>query len=277
MTTGIAGLGLIGGSLAKAYKAGGHSVLGFDTDKAVMNAAQQIGAIDAALNEQSIRRCDLIFIAVNPGAAVAWLEQNAAHIASSTIVIDCCGVKRSICARCFALAGRYGFAFVGGHPMAGSHKAGFPNSRAELFRGASMVLVPPEHSGPELLCYLEQLLKPIGFGCLTVTTAEKHDEMIAFSSQMAHVVSNAYIKNPSAREHEGFSAGSYKDLTRVAQLNAAMWTELCLDNSDNLICELDFFLASVQSYRAALAAKNPDELQALFEEGSNLKKELDKE
>ena len=277
MTTGIAGLGLIGGSLAKAYKADGHSVIGFDTDEAVMNYAQQIGSIDAVLNEESICRCDLIFIAVNPGAAVAWLEQNAAHIAKSTIVIDCCGVKRSVCSRCFALARRYGFTFVGGHPMAGSHKAGFPNSRADLFRGASMVLVPPNHDDAALLEHIEQLLKPIDFGCLTITTAEKHDEMIAFSSQMAHVVSNAYIKNPAAREHEGFSAGSYKDLTRVAQLNAAMWTELCLDNSDNLIHELDFFLASVQAYRNALAEKNQYELQALFEEGSNLKKELDKE
>jgi len=277
MTIGIAGLGLIGGSLAKAYKADGHSVIGFDTAKAVLTAAQQAGAIDAVLDEQSIGLCDLIFIAVNPGDAVAWLEQNAAHIATSAIVIDCCGVKRSVCAHCFALAGRYGFTFVGGHPMAGSHKAGFPNSRAELFRGASMVLVPPDHGGPALLDHVEKLLTPARFGHLTVTTAEKHDEMIAFSSQMAHVVSNAYIKNPAAREHEGFSAGSYKDLTRVAQLNAAMWTALCLDNSDNLVRELDFFLASVQQYRDALAAKNQDELQALFEEGSNLKKELDNE
>ena len=277
MTTGIVGLGLIGGSLAKSYKADGHSVIGCDTAKAVMNSAQQMGVIDAVLDERSIRRCDLIFIAVNPGAAVAWLEQNAAHIANSTVVIDCCGVKRSVCARCFALAGMHGFTFVGGHPMAGSHKAGFSHSRADLFRGASMVLVPPEHDNAALLEHVEQLLKPADFERLTVTTAEKHDEMIAFSSQMAHVVSNAYIKNPSAREHEGFSAGSYKDLTRVAQLNAAMWTELCLDNSDKLIRELDFFLASVQAYRNALAAKNQDELLALFEEGSNLKKELDKE
>jgi prephenate dehydrogenase len=193
------------------------------------------------------------------------------------VVFDCCGIKRFICDRCFSLAKQYGFTFVGGHPMAGSHKAGFKNSRANLFHGVSMILVPPVYDNPALFGQIEELLKPAGFGNLTVTTAEKHDEMIAFSSQMAHIVSNAYIKSPTARGHKGFSAGSYKDLTRVARLDARMWTELFIGNNDFLIHELDGFIDAVSLYRNALKEKNAALLIELLEEGSRLKKEVDNE
>ena len=275
MDIGIVGTGLIGGSLAKAYKAGGHKIYGFDTDASILSFAQLSGAIDGALDSGSIGGCDAIFIAVNPKDAVAYLENAAPTIAKDTIVIDCCGIKRSVCSKCFPLAKKYGFTFVGGHPMAGSHKAGFKNSRANLFHGASMILVPPVYDDPILLGRIEAMLKPAGFGRLTVTTAEKHDEMIAFSSQMAHVVSNAYIKSPTAQGHKGFSAGSYQDLTRVARLNADMWAQLCMENSDFLIGELDCFISSLMLYKNALSKKNTSDLAKLLEEGSRLKGELD--
>ena len=277
MTIGIAGLGLIGGSLAKAFKADDNTrtVYGFDTDEAILGFAQLSGAIDGVLDESTIGKCEAIFIAVNPGDAVRYLEENAAKIAKGTLVIDCCGVKQSVCEKCNPLAGQHGFIFVGGHPMAGSHKAGFKNSRADLFHGAYMILVPPVYDDPVLFARIEDALKPIGFGHLTITTAEKHDEMIAFSSQMAHVVSNAFIKSPSAGGHKGFSAGSYKDLTRVARLNAEMWGELLMDNSEYLIRELDVFTDSIKLYRDALEANDRDELVRLLEEGSRKKGELD--
>jgi len=275
MTIGIVGMGLMGGSLAKAYQGGADRVLGFDINEAILSFAQLSGAIDSVLDENSIGDCDSILIAVNPGDAVAYLEKAAPYIKKDTIVIDCCGVKRSVCSRCNPLAEKYGFIFVGGHPMAGSHKAGFKNSRADLFHGAYMILVPPVYDDPALFGRIEEILKPIGFGHLTITTAEKHDEMIAFSSQMAHVVSNAYIKSPSARGHKGFSAGSYKDLTRVARLNADMWGELLMDNSEYLIRELNDFIKSVLLYRDALAVKDREELVRLLEEGSRIKGELD--
>jgi prephenate dehydrogenase len=227
------------------------------------------------IDANSIGVCDALFIAVYPNDAVAYLENAAPTIAKDTIVIDCCGVKRSICLKCFTIAEKYGFTFVGGHPMAGSHKAGFKNSRNDLFHGASMILVPPVYDDPVLLGRIESILKPVGFGHLTVTTAEKHDETIAFSSQMAHVVSNAYIKSPTARGHKGFSAGSYKDMTRVARLNADMWAQLCMDNNDFLVWELDGFIKSVTLYRDALAEKKIDQLVKLLEEGNRLKGELD--
>jgi prephenate dehydrogenase len=266
---------LIGGSLAKAYKAGGHTVYGLDTDRHVSGFVMLSGAADGILDKKNAARCDVILVAVNPGDAVAYLESAAPSIGKDTLVLDCCGVKRFVCERCFPIAERHGFVFVGGHPMAGSHKAGFKNSRANLFHGASMIIVPPIYDDAALFGRIEEALKPAGFGRLTVTTAEKHDAMIAFSSQMAHIVSNAYIKSPSAREHRGFSAGSYKDLTRVARLNADMWAELCAANRDFLTDELDGFIAAVARYRDALAAGDTETLRALLDEGSRLKGELD--
>jgi prephenate dehydrogenase len=271
MTVSIVGLGLIGGSLAKAYKEDGHTVYGFDTDESVLGFARLSGAIDGGFDMQP---CDLMLIAINPGDAVAYLENSAPHIAKGTMVIDCCGVKRIVCSRCFPLAERYGCTFIGGHPMAGSHNAGFKNSRANLFRGAPMIIVPPIYDDAALFGRIEEALKPVGFGRLTFTTAKKHDEMIAYSSQMAHVVSSAYIKSPAAREHRGFSAGSYKDLTRVARLNADMWSQLCMDNSDCLVSELDRFIDSISKYRDALAAQDIGTLRELLEEGSRIKGEL---
>jgi len=275
MTIGIVGMGLIGGSLAKAYQTAGHTVFGYDIDEAILSFAKLSETINGVLDEKTIKQCDAIFIAVNPGDAVSYLEKNAPNIASNTIVIDCCGVKSSVCSKCFPIAKQYGFIFVGGHPMAGSHTAGFKNSRANLFHDAYMILVPPVYDDPALFGRLEEILKPVGFGHLTVTTAEKHDEIIAFSSQMAHVVSNAYIKSPTARGHKGFSAGSYRDLTRVARLNADMWGELCMDNNEFLIQELDGFIKSVTQYRDALETQDREVLVRLLEEGSQLKGELD--
>ena len=275
MNIGIVGLGLIGGSLARAYRKDGHTVYGFDTDDAILGFAQLSDVVCGVLDEASMRLCDAVIIAVNPGDAVAYLETAAPRVEKNTIVFDCCGVKRFVCERCFPLAERYGFTFVGGHPMAGNHMAGFKNSRANLFRVASMILVPPVYDDAALFGRIEDLLRPVGFGRLTVTTAEKHDEMIAFSSQMAHVVSNAYIKSSTAQGHKGFSAGSYQDLTRVARLNAAMWAELFIENSECLIHELDVFLEAVTRYRDALAACDRAGLEALLEEGSRIKKELD--
>ncbi|UOO38617.1 prephenate dehydrogenase/arogenate dehydrogenase family protein [Oscillospiraceae bacterium CM] len=276
MTIGIVGLGLIGGSLAKAYKAcPGITVFGHDADDAVCSIAQVAGAIDSPLTADNIGRCDVLLLALYPKDAVEYLEKAAPAISKKSLVIDCCGVKRFVCDRCFALAEQYGFTFVGGHPMAGTHNAGFKYSRATLFKGASMILVPPVFDDIGLYDRLEKALEPVGFGHLTMTTAERHDEMIAFTSQMAHLVSNAFIKSPTARRHKGYSAGSYKDLTRVAWLNPDMWSELFLENSDALLHELDFFIASVTKYRDALAAGDSQTLRDLLSEGKLIKEELD--
>lgn len=275
MTVGILGLGLIGGSLARAYSLEGHRVLCANRDGNMLAFAMLAGAVEGALNEETIGQCDLILLAIYPDGSASWLEKNASLISKDCLVIDCCGVKREICQRCFPLAKKYGFTFIGGHPMAGTQFSGFKYSRANLFEGAPMVLVPDRYDDMELLDRAKKALAPCHFGSFSVTTAAEHDRMIAFTSQMPHIVSNAYIKSPTAQTHRGFSAGSYKDLTRVAWLNAPMWAELFLENRDNTLYELDTFIESLQAYRDAIASGDETALIALLEEGKRRKEEVD--
>ena len=275
MTVGIVGLGLIGGSFAKAYHAAGKRVLAQDIDRDVLSFAVISSAVDEELTDETMAECDLILLAVCPAAAVEWLRKNAPKIASHTIVIDCCGTKRTVCAACFPIAAQYGITYLGGHPMAGTQFSGFKYAKADLYRGAPMVLVPPRFDDIELLSHVKDLLSPAGFGSYSVTTAEQHDEMIAFTSQLAHVASNAYIKSPTAKKHKGFSAGSYKDMTRVAWLAPRMWAELFLENRDFLLKEIDCYIEHLSQYKAAMEQNDEEELIRLLDEGKKRKEEVD--
>ncbi len=275
MTVGILGLGLIGGSLARAYALEGHTVYAQEADAQMLSFAMLAGAVHGRLDEQHIPQCDLILLAIYPGGSASWMEENAHLVSKTALVLDCCGIKTEICDRCFPLARKYGFTFVGGHPMAGTQFSGFKYSRANLFRGAPMVLVPPVFDDMQLLERVKEALKPCGFGFFSVTTAQEHDKMIAFTSQMPHILSNAYIKSPTALHHKGFSAGSYKDLTRVAWLNAPMWAELFLENRENVLFELDTYIDSLREYRQAIADGDYARLESLLEEGKRRKEEVD--
>jgi prephenate dehydrogenase len=275
MNVGILGLGLIGGSLARAYAMEGHTVYAIQRDQNMLQFAMLSGAVHGKLTEETIGLCDLILLSIYPDGSAAWLENNGHLIRSDALVIDCCGVKREICDRCFPVAEKYGFTFVGGHPMAGTQFSGFKYSRANLFQGQPMVLVPPVFDDIDLLQRVKDALAPCGFGMYSVTTADEHDKMIGFTSQMPHIISNAFIKSPTAKTHKGFSAGSYRDMTRVAWLNAPMWAELCMENRDNMINELDLYMTNLQKYRDALAAGDIETLTALLEEGKRCKEEVD--
>ena len=216
-----------------------------------------------------------MLLCVYPQAAIDWLTDMAPYVGKKPLVIDCCGTKRVVCAACFPLAEQYGFTYLGGHPMAGTHNSGLKYARAELYHGAPMVIVPPVYDDIELLDRAKEMLAPAGFGHISVTTAEKHDAMIAFTSQMAHVVSNAFIKSPTASVHKGFSAGSYKDLTRVAWLNAPMWAELFMENRDYLLDELNILIDNLSAYRTAMENGDQEELTRLLEEGKRRKEEVD--
>jgi prephenate dehydrogenase len=275
MTVGICGLGLIGGSMAKAYKESGHRVLGYDLNEATLGYCSLAGITDGTLNESSIPKCDLIFIALYPIAAIRYLEEIAPIISKDATVIDLCGTKAKICECGFSLAKKHGFTFVGGHPMAGTQYSGIKYARASLFKNAPMVLVPPAYDDIAFLDGIKQLLAPAGFGKFSITTASEHDRMIAFTSQLAHVVSNAYVKSPTAQNHKGFSAGSYKDLTRVAWLNENMWTELFLENKEPLIYELDQIIGSLSEYKNAIEKDDADTLRQLLRDGRIAKEKVD--
>lgn len=275
MTVGILGLGLIGGSLARAYALAGHTVYAAEKDETMLAFAQLAGAVDAPLTPENLRECELVLLAIYPDGSAAWLAENARHISRSALVMDCCGVKQQICEKCFPLAKQHGFTFIGGHPMAGTQFSGFKHSRADLFQGAPMVLVPPRFDDMDLLDRAKNALDPCGFGSFSVTTARDHDRMIAFTSQMPHIISNAFIKSPTALEHKGFSAGSYRDLTRVAWLNPGMWAELFLENREFVLSELDTLITALTAYRTAVAESDSDTLITLLEEGKRRKETVD--
>lgn len=276
MRVGIVGLGLIGGSFAKAYhESKDWEVYAYDCSKKILDLALLAEDIDGVLDNSTIPTCDLLLIALYPQAVIDYLKEKAPFISKDTIVIDCGGTKRHICEEGFKIADEYGFTFVGGHPMAGRHYAGYKYSLANLYDGMAMVLVPKFCDNMAWLEHIKDLLKPARFGIITVTTAENHDKMIAFTSQMAHVVSNAFIKSPTAREHHGYSAGSYKDLTRVAWLNEEMWGELFMDNKDYLVQEIQFLRDELKKYEDALLQDDLAELKALLKEGKERKVEVD--
>lgn len=282
---GIVGLGLIGGSFARGYAQAGVRVLGWDPDEDVMVAAS-MGTVSGELNDETLGECDIIVLACYPEACIEWLEAHAQALADATdteaimgpVVIDTVGIKGIVCERAFNLARENGFYFVGAHPMAGTQFSGYAHSRADLFEGAPLVLVPPAVDDSlklELLSQVREMVRPLGFGKFSVTSAEEHDHVIAFTSQLAHVVSNAYVKSPTAQEHHGFSAGSYRDLTRVAHLNASMWAELMTDNAQYLSQELTYLIDSLAAYRDALEKKDEGQLKELLAEGDRIKRALD--
>lgn len=275
MKVGIVGLGLIGGSMARAYAKAGHQVLALDPDRSVLEFAMLSGVVERPLEEKDLPQCELLLLAAYPQACVDYLRQAAPSLSRDCLVLDCGGVKREVCEACFPLAKQYGFTFVGGHPMAGTHNSGFKYSRSNLFQGAPMVIVPAVFDEMALLERVKKALAPCGFGSFSVTTAQEHDRMIAFTSQMPHIISNAFIKSPTAGSHKGFSAGSYKDLTRVAWLNPEMWSELFLENRENVLFELDFLIENLEKYRKAVKADDRRALQELLEEGKQKKEEVD--
>lgn len=272
MNVGIVGLGLIGGSMAKSVKARtAHTVWGTDLDQETMALARMSGAIDGALTEENLPQCDLILVAICPGAAIRWVRDHAENISKSAILVDLCGVKRTVVEALAPIAEEHGFAYIGGHPMAGRERGGFTASSEDLYVGASMILTPDKRTDMQLLETLKAFFLDIGFAGLTFSDPEEHDRIIAFTSQLAHITSSAYVKSPEAQRRRGFSAGSFQDMTRVARLDENMWTELFLDDADYLVKELDILIENLTAYSNALKSGDAERVRALLKEGRELK------
>ncbi|MBR4305054.1 MAG: prephenate dehydrogenase [Clostridia bacterium] len=271
MIIGIIGLGLIGGSMAKAVKAAtSHTVLGIDIDGETMTLARLTGAIDGELTDDKLKSCDLIMAALPPKALLRVMEEKAPRM-GGTLFVDLCGIKTFVYKPLKTLADRYGFEYVGGHPMAGREAGGFHNASVTLFGGASMILTLDRESRAQTLEMLKAFYLSIGFGVVTFSNIEEHDRIIAFTSQLAHITSNAYIKSPTAQMHMGFSAGSYKDLTRVARLDEHMWTELFMGNRDYLLDELRILVDNLSEYLKVLEDGDEEKLTQLLRRGRELK------
>ena len=271
MNVGIVGLGLIG-SMAKSIKnRTAHTVWGIDLDQETMRLARMCGAIDGALTEENLPGCDLILVAIRPRGAIDWVTAHAPRIAPSAIVVDLCGVKRTVVEGISPVAAQYGFSYIGGHPMAGRERGGFTSASEDLYAGASMILTPDSRTDMPLLETLKDFFLDIGFAGLTFSDPEEHDRIIAYTSQLAHITSSAYIKSPEAQRRRGFSAGSFQDMTRVARLDEDMWTELFLDDADYLTDELEILVGHLSEYLDALKARDAEQIRALLREGREKK------
>ena len=272
MNVGIVGLGLIGGSMAKAVKnRTAHTVYGADLDKETMAMSRMSGAIDGPLTEENLPRCDLIMIAIRPGAAIGWVKANAHLIGKEAVLVDLCGVKREVVKAIAPIAAEHGFAYIGGHPMAGRERSGFTAATEDLYVGASMILTPDSRTDMALLEKLKHFFLDVGFASLTFSDPEEHDRIIAHTSQLAHIVSSAYVKSPEAQRRRGFSAGSFRDMTRVARLDEDMWTELMLADADYLTKELGILIDNIAAYRDALERRDAQKLRSLLKEGREAK------
>lgn len=272
---GVAGLGLIGGSLAKALKANtSHTVYGADQNQSVLSAAMEEKTIEQVLDETLLRQCDMVLVALYPKDTVAYVKANLANFKKGAVIIDCAGVKSAICAQLPELASKRGLYFIGGHPMAGIEKSGYHNSFAQMFDGASMILCKDPYTNVVALKAAEMLFLSMGFKRVTLTTAEEHDKIIAFTSQLAHIVSSAYIKSDTAKNQIGFSAGSYKDLTRVARLDENLWTDLFFANKEYLTAELKSLIKFLGEYLHTLEEGQEEEMKRLLAEGKKAKEAI---
>lgn len=268
----IVGLGLIGGSIAKALKLNTeHVLLGMDSHEESLLDACSCGAIDGKAGPRDLSDADMVYLCVYPEGALEFAEKFGPRLKENCVLTDTCGIKGEICAGMERLKGTGSYVFVAGHPMAGKELSGFGASDPGIFAGASYLIAPcgaPAWAVGEVASLAEQM----GFGQVVMTTPEQHDRVIAFTSQLPHVLACSYVMSPRCLEHKGFSAGSYRDVSRVANINDALWSRLFLDNRRELLEELDELAKNLGAFRSAIAAQDEEELRKLLRTAADIKR-----
>ncbi len=271
----IIGLGLIGGSMAKAIaERTGYHVMARNRTRATLLQAMADGAVHEELTDDNIGQADMIILGLYPEEAVDYMASIGGRVKKGALVIDVAGIKRYICEKLPPIAARHGFVFVGVHPMAGKEKGGYQNSEAALFNGASFIITPTDDSSAMQVEWLKGFAADLGFGMHVVCTPAEHDRMIAFTSQLPHVLANAYVQSPQCLRHKGFSAGSYRDVSRVARLNEHLWAELFLQNADALTQELDLLIKNITEMTDAIKKNDRETLETILGRGRMVKEEL---
>ena len=277
MKIGIVGLGLIGASMAKALSGAGHAVLGDDIDADVLKRAVLTEAISARLDDINAKTLDMLLISVYPADTVKYLSVYAPLLKDGAVLADLCGIKREIVAEMKRLKNQYpAVEFIGLHPMAGKEYSGFKYSSPLLFENASLLAVPVDMP-LEVLAKVKQAMLEIGFKGMVITTAEEHDKIISYTSQLAHIVSSSYVQNEMAKSIYGFTAGSFRDMTRVARLNPVMWTQLLMQNRDMLSLELSDLIQNLTEFKDALDGCDEKKLCEKLEKGNRIKCEIEKD
>lgn len=274
MNIAVAGLGIIGGSYCKAFKKyTNHRIIGINRTQSTAQKALDVGAIDEIGSPETLCKADLIILAMYPQADVDFIREYGKYIKKGTVVTDASGIKRAICPQLVSLSQEFGFVFLGSHPMAGKETNGFDVSDADLYKGASYIITPCE-AEQKYVDMLSKLAKSIGFATIKVTTPEEHDRMIAFTSQLPHVLACSYVLSPCCPNHNGFSAGSYRDVSRVANINSKLWSELFLENKEPLVEELDILIENITKIIDAIKSEDKQALADLLEQGHKVKEML---
>lgn len=271
----IAGLGLIGGSFARSIKKfTDHHVIGIDSDDSSLDMALAMESIDEVIpvdRMDLLKKGDLIIVALPPHEIVKFILDNVKNFRSGSIVTDVCGVKEHILNSVAMPLEEANVDFIGSHPMAGTEFSGFAFSNSNMFHGASYLLTPSENAKLESIEMLRELALNIGFQNVIVTDPQTHDKAIAYTSQLAHIVSNSYIRSTTLPKEKGFSANSFLDMTRVALLDPNTWSELFILNKENLISEIDQLTEHIGELRNAIASENRIEIKNLLCKGRDLK------
>lgn len=269
----VVGLGLIGGSICKALKKyTSHFVVGCDLNHDIEYSAMRDVAIDIDFNGD-FSGFDLVIVSLFPDAAEKYLIENIGKFDKTTLITDVCGIKGDFSRRIKALAEDNGMRYLGIHPMAGKEFGGYHNSSADLFQRANFIVAPFEDSAENDIELLKGLAAELGAGKIVVTSPDNHDKMIAYTSQLAHIVSSAYVKSPELGLECGFSGGSFQDMTRIATMNEKMWTDLFMQNRENLLFELDVLIKNLKEYSTALESSDSEKMQELIADGRKLKEE----
>lgn len=275
----IVGLGLIGGSVALSLSSTGkYTVLGIDTNPTTAKQAVERGAVSVCGGAELLEQADVVVIALSPQSTIRFLQQHIARIPKGAVVTDVCGIKRAVVSECEPLCEAHDVRFVGGHPMAGKERNGFENACADLFCRASYLIAVTEHSDPIAVEQVKTIAHDLGCRQTVMTTPDEHDAVIAFTSQLPHVLAGAYVKSERCTRQQGFTGGSYQDVSRVATVDENLWCDLFLGNRDNLIQEITDLIAHLDTYRTALEREDAATLSTVIRQGRELKQaQLNKE
>lgn len=274
MNIAVIGLGLIGGSIAKALsKRTNHNIIGFDKDKSLLNKALNQGVISEILDTKQLKNIDVIYLCVYPEIAVELIKKYIDLLNPLCIITDVSGIKGFICKEIKKISKEKDFIFIGSHPMAGKEQNGFDASEAELFFDASYIITPCD--APEsAVKIVSELAIDMGFKEVVLSTPSRHDRIIAFTSQLPHILSCAYVMSPQCLEHKGYSAGSYQDMSRVAKINEKLWSQLFLENKTNLLKEIDLIIQNIQKLKLAISQNDIERLEILLKRSRKIKEEL---
>ncbi|MPW25285.1 prephenate dehydrogenase/arogenate dehydrogenase family protein [Alkalibaculum sp. M08DMB] len=256
----IVGLGLMGCSFADAFRdLYPQKIYGFDINKEITNYAQQKGLIDEGLtkiNSAILGECDFVMICLYLDDAVQFICKNMDGFKKGCIITDIVGVKRKIVSSVQEVL-RDDIDYIPGHPMAGKERQGFGYADKKIFKGKNYILTPTKFNKSDNVDYLEKIIKAIGFENVVYTDPEKHDEKIAFTSQLCHVIASSMVDINVDDDISNYEGGSFQDMTRIAMINSKMWSELFIANKDKLVNVLDNFLTSIESFKMLIEKEDP--------------------